>query len=144
MISGKVTVPETTLAERSRSQNPARTLLRLRSGDGYQAKDVTGASSRPRWGWCQHQQSPSGRPSSPVYAPHNGKRTVTVRAKKASPIVGQICSQLEPKLENLQQNWPTGYTYAVGGETESQAETFGSAVQALALAIFLVFAVLLL
>jgi len=31
----EVTVPETTLAERSRSQNPARTLLRLRSGDGY-------------------------------------------------------------------------------------------------------------
>jgi len=30
-----VTVPETTLAERSRSQNPARTPLRLRSGDGY-------------------------------------------------------------------------------------------------------------
>ncbi|MEB3357269.1 MAG: efflux RND transporter permease subunit, partial [Synechococcales bacterium] len=37
-----------------------------------------------------------------------------------------------------------GYTYTFGGETEDQAETFGSAGQALALAIFLVFAVLVL
>ena len=44
----------------------------------------------------------------------------------------------------MQQNWSSGYTYSFGGETAEQAETFGSAGQALGLAIFLVFAVLVL
>jgi multidrug efflux pump subunit AcrB len=72
----------------------------------------------------------------------DGERTVTVLAKNEGQTVGQILQALEPELAELQQDWPQGYTYTLGGETEEQAETFGSAGQALALAIFLVFAVL--
>jgi multidrug efflux pump subunit AcrB len=58
--------------------------------------------------------------------------------------VGQILADLEPKLQQMQSSWPQGYRYSFGGETEDQAETFGSSGQALALAIFMVFAVLVL
>jgi multidrug efflux pump subunit AcrB len=73
-----------------------------------------------------------------------GQRTVTVLAKTNNRTVGQILEELQPKLEQMQQTWPRGYDYNFAGETEDQAETFGSAGQALALAIFLVFAVLVL
>ncbi|MGI0487234.1 efflux RND transporter permease subunit [Pantanalinema rosaneae CENA516] len=74
----------------------------------------------------------------------NGQRTVTVLAKNEGRTVGQILSALEPSLNQLQQSWEPGYSYSFGGETEDQAETFGSAGQALGLAVFLVFAVLVL
>jgi multidrug efflux pump subunit AcrB len=74
----------------------------------------------------------------------DGRRTVTVLAKNENRTVGQILGDLEPKLEQMSSSWPLGYSYNFGGETEDQAQTFGSAGQALALAIFLVFAVLVL
>lgn len=74
----------------------------------------------------------------------DGERTVTVLAKTTNRTVGQILDDLEPKLEKMKQTWERGYTYSYGGETEDQAETFGSAGQALILAVFLVFAVLVL
>lgn len=73
-----------------------------------------------------------------------GQRTVTVLAKNEDRTVGEILADLEPQLQAMQQSWSQGYDYSFGGETEDQAETFGSAGQALALAIFLVFAVLVL
>lgn len=73
-----------------------------------------------------------------------GERTVTVLAKVASRTVGEILSDLEPKLEQMQQSWSPGYRYQFTGEAEEQAETFGSAGQALVLAIIMVFAVLVL
>lgn len=82
---------------------------------------------------------------SPLSITHrDGQRTVTVLAKNEGPTVGQILSELEPSINQLQQSWEPGYSYNFGGETEDQAETFGSAGQALGLAIFLVFAVLVL
>ncbi len=74
----------------------------------------------------------------------DGQRTVTVLAKNENRTVGQILADLEPKLQQMQSSWPQGYRYSFGGETEDQAETFGSSGQALALAIFMVFAVLVL
>ncbi len=73
-----------------------------------------------------------------------GQRTVTVLAKNENRTTGEILADLQPKLQEIKQSWPQGYDYSFGGETEDQAETFGSAGQALALAIFLVFAVLVL
>ncbi|ACB52292.1 acriflavin resistance protein [Crocosphaera subtropica ATCC 51142] len=73
-----------------------------------------------------------------------GQRTVTVLAKNENRTTGEILADLQPKLQEIQESWPQGYDYTFGGETEDQAETFGSAGQALALAIFLVFAVLVL
>ncbi|MGB7414692.1 MAG: efflux RND transporter permease subunit [Thermosynechococcaceae cyanobacterium] len=74
----------------------------------------------------------------------SGQRTVTVFSKVSSRTTGEILADLEPKLEEMQQSWPQGYTYSFGGETADQAETFGSAGQALGLAVFMVFAVLVL
>ncbi len=73
-----------------------------------------------------------------------GERTVTVLAKNSDRTANEIIADLETKLEDLQQSWPAGYSYSFGGESEDQAETFGSSGQALGLAIFLVFAVLVL
>jgi multidrug efflux pump subunit AcrB len=73
-----------------------------------------------------------------------GQRTVTVLSKTANRTVGEILADAAPGLDQVQATWPTGYSYAFAGEAEDQAETFGSAGQALLLAIFLVFAVLVL
>lgn len=74
----------------------------------------------------------------------DGQRTVTVLSKTANRTVGEILADVEPKVQALQAAWPPGYTYSFSGEAEEQAETFGSAGQALGLAIFMVFAVLVL
>ncbi|MEL7142041.1 MAG: efflux RND transporter permease subunit [Cyanobacteria bacterium J06573_11] len=73
-----------------------------------------------------------------------GERTVTVLSKNTSRTSGEILADLEAELQEMQKSWPAGYSYSFGGESEDQAETFGSAGQALGLAIFLVFAVLVL
>ncbi|MEO0987582.1 MAG: efflux RND transporter permease subunit [Cyanobacteria bacterium J06639_14] len=88
----------------------------------------------------------------------NTQRSVTVLAKV---IPGEdyydteILAELTPKLEALQydsnvndeanaDSWPRGYTYRFGGDADTSSETFGSAGQMLVVAIFLVFAVLVL
>lgn len=73
-----------------------------------------------------------------------GQRTVTILSKTANRTVGEILADVEPQLEEIKASWPPGYSYSFAGEAEEQAETFGSAGQALGLAIFLVFAVLVL
>ena len=75
------------------------------------------------------------------------QRSVTVLAKV---IPGEnyydsvILAELNPVLEVMQQEWPRGYTYRFGGDADTSSETFGSAGQMLIVAIFLVFAVLVL
>ncbi|MGD1907854.1 MAG: efflux RND transporter permease subunit [Leptolyngbyaceae cyanobacterium] len=86
----------------------------------------------------------------------NTQRSVTVLAKV---IPGedfydtQILAELTPKLAELQYDpgdadnadrWPRNYTYRFGGDADTSSETFGSAGQMLIVAIFLVFAVLVL
>nr|WP_228056636.1 efflux RND transporter permease subunit [Microcoleus sp. LEGE 07076] len=73
-----------------------------------------------------------------------GQRTATVLAKNENRTVGEILADLEPKLQEMKRSWSQGYNYSFGGETADQAETFGSAGQALGIAVFLVFAVLVL
>lgn len=75
------------------------------------------------------------------------QRTVTVLAKNV-PGIGvydaDILAKLTPKLQKMQKTWPQGYEYSYGGDAETSGETFGSAGQMLVVAIFLVFAVLVL
>ncbi|MFG6104181.1 efflux RND transporter permease subunit [Leptothoe sp. EHU-05/26/07-4] len=84
------------------------------------------------------------------------QRSVTVLAK-VIPGQGyydsQILAELVPYLEAMQYDstdpknpdrWPRGYTYKFGGDADTSSETFGSAGQMLVVAIFLVFAVLVL
>ncbi len=77
----------------------------------------------------------------------DSERTVTIFAKNqpGSDIYDStILAQLTPKLDELSQTWPVGYDYRYGGDAETQGETFQSAGQMLVVAIFLVFAVLVL
>ncbi|NER81970.1 MAG: MMPL family transporter [Leptolyngbya sp. SIO1D8] len=75
------------------------------------------------------------------------QRSVTVLSK-VIPAQGYydttILAELNPVLEAMQQAWPRGYTYRFGGDADTSSETFGSAGQMLVVAIFLVFAVLVL
>ena len=91
------------------------------------------------------EPSPDAVPLSITH--RNGQRTVTVLAKNV-PGIGiydaNILEALTPKLEKLQKTWPQGYAYRYGGDAETSDETFGSAGQMLVVAIFLVFAVLVL
>ena len=84
------------------------------------------------------------------------QRSVTVLAKVIPGqdfYDSQILAELTPKLDAMQydsndpgnaERWPRGYTYRFGGDADTSSETFGSAGQMLVVAIFLVFAVLVL
>ena len=72
----------------------------------------------------------------------DGQRTITVLAKNKGSTVGEILGKLEPKLQEMQRQWPQDYSYQFSGEAQTQSETFGSAFQMAGVAIFLVFAVL--
>lgn len=88
------------------------------------------------------------------------ERSVTVLAKNV-PGMGvydsEILAELGPKLDAMQYDaalsddeneaaghWPRGYSYRFGGDADTSGETFSSAGQMLIVAIFLVFAVLVL
>lgn len=73
-----------------------------------------------------------------------GKRTITVLAKVDQRTAAEILSELTPAIEQMQQSWPAGYEYGFAGEAQDSAETFGSAGTMLILALFLVFALLVL
>jgi multidrug efflux pump subunit AcrB len=72
----------------------------------------------------------------------DGERALTVLAKDQGRPVTEIIDAVTPKLEAAMEEWPQGYAFAVGGEAEETAETFGSAGIALAVAIIMVFGVL--
>ncbi|MEL7330310.1 MAG: efflux RND transporter permease subunit, partial [Cyanobacteria bacterium J06559_1] len=86
----------------------------------------------------------------------NAQRSVTVLAKTipgSDTFDSDVLAALRPKLEALQydpsspdnaERWPSGYTYRFGGDADTTGETFSSAGQMLVIAIFLVFAVLVL
>ena len=72
---------------------------------------------------------------------YDGRRAVSVTARVTGATPGEVIAQLQPALDQLAEERP-GIAFRQGGETESQAETFGSAFSMLGLAAFLVFAVL--
>lgn len=72
----------------------------------------------------------------------DAQRTVTVLAKTKDRTLGEILGELEPQIQEMQRRWSQGYAYNFGGEAETQSETFGSAGQMAGVALFLVFAVL--
>jgi len=86
----------------------------------------------------------------------NAQRSVTVLAKTipgSDTFDSDVLAALQPRLDALQYDlsnpdgadrWPSGYTYRFGGDADTTGETFSSAGQMLVIAIFLVFAVLVL
>jgi len=71
-----------------------------------------------------------------------GERTISVLSKVDGRNLNAIIAELTPKLEQAQRNWPPGYTWSIGGESEEMAETFGSAGVMLVVALIMVFGVL--
>jgi len=70
-------------------------------------------------------------------------RTVTMTSDvKAGYSVNEVTNKIIDKLNNY--SWPKGYSYYVGGEVESQQESFGGMAKALNIAIVGIFGVLVL
>ena len=72
----------------------------------------------------------------------DGQRTVALLAKNRGRTVGEILGDFIPQLDEMKRSWPAGYQYKIAGEAETQGETFGSAGIMAIVALFLVFAVL--
>ena len=72
----------------------------------------------------------------------NGERAITVMGKNEGRTVGEIIADIQPRLNELQQQWPAEYRSVIGGEAADTSETFGSALIALVIAIVLVVGVL--
>ncbi len=74
---------------------------------------------------------------------YNLERSVTISADveegfNTTNVTGEIVDQLET------YDWPVGYRYSVGGELEQTQESFGGLLQALLIALFGIFGVLVL
>ncbi|GAA5232568.1 efflux RND transporter permease subunit [Verticiella sediminum] len=72
----------------------------------------------------------------------DGERAVTVMAKNEGRTVGEVMTELAPRLAEMQRDWPNGYRAVIGGESAETQETFGSALLALVIAVVLVVGVL--
>ncbi|MFA5678405.1 MAG: efflux RND transporter permease subunit [Pseudomonas sp.] len=72
----------------------------------------------------------------------NGERALTVMGKNEGRTVGEVMAEVQPRLDELQQDWPAGYRTVIGGEAADTSETFDSALIALVIAIVLVVGVL--
>ena len=82
----------------------------------------------------------SEAPTSVVHK--DGDRAITVLAKDDGQPVSDIVADITPRLEEMSGSWPSGYSWAIGGESEETAETFGSAGVMLVVALIMVFGVL--
>ncbi len=74
----------------------------------------------------------------------NGERAISVMAQTNNRTAAEIIADLQPKLDAMAADWPPGYRYQIAGEAESSEEVFGSSGKMLVLALFLVFALLVL
>jgi len=74
----------------------------------------------------------------------DGQRSIVVSSKLQNRIASELLDDVTPKLVELQKTWPSGYTFHIGGEAEDAAEAFSSTGQAMIVALFLVFALLVL
>lgn len=73
---------------------------------------------------------------SPTSITHeDGKRSLSVLAKTDNRPPTEIIKELQPKLDEMQRDWPAGYSYRVAGEAQETAETFQSAGIMLILAV---------
>ena len=71
-----------------------------------------------------------------------GERALTVMAKNEGRTVSEVFTDVQPQLDEMQQQWPSGYRAVIGGEAADTTETFSSALLALVIAVVLVVGVL--
>lgn len=82
----------------------------------------------------------SEAPSSILH--RDGERAITVLSKVSGANVSDVVSDLRTRLDAASADWPEGYAWSIGGESDETAETFGSAGVMLVVALVMVFAVL--
>ncbi|MEO1515806.1 MAG: efflux RND transporter permease subunit [Bacteroidota bacterium] len=71
-------------------------------------------------------------------------RTLSISCDaKAGFTATNITSELSPFLEEDQESWPAGYTYQLGGESESSADAMGAVAAKLPLAGFIILLLLI-
>ena len=71
----------------------------------------------------------------------DGQRSVTVMSKLHGIYVSEIIERMRPIMDNLQKNWPPGYTYVFAGEDEVD-ETYNKMGKMFILAMLLVYIIL--
>lgn len=70
------------------------------------------------------------------------REAVIVSANVQGRDLGSVNADIDRRLALLQQNWPKGYFYALGGQNRELQESYNSLMFALLLAIFLVYVVM--
>ena len=66
------------------------------------------------------------------------KKTVSVNCQlEPGYTAGDITNQLTPWLEEQAKSWPTGYHFALGGESESSGEAMGAVMNKLGISMFI-------
>jgi len=71
----------------------------------------------------------------------DGFRSVTVLSKLSSAYVPEVIAHMRPILDEMQKDWPPGYTYEFAGEKETNT-TYRNMFNAFILALLLVYSIL--
>ena len=74
----------------------------------------------------------------------DGERAITVMAHTDGRTAGEVLADALPVIDAMLVDWPEGYHIGIAGEAEASEEVYGSARTMLFLALFLVFALLVL
>lgn len=66
-------------------------------------------------------------------------RTISVSSGlESGSTAAEVTSQLQPWLEEQRKSWPSGYSYALGGEAEESAKAIGAVIAYLPLSFFII------
>ena len=75
----------------------------------------------------------------------NLKRTITVQSQVQKGVVASgVMNKILPWLEKESKNWPTGYSYEVGGDSEGKKEAMGSIIAKLPISFLIIILLLVL
>nr|WP_281423944.1 efflux RND transporter permease subunit [Oceanobacter mangrovi] len=77
-----------------------------------------------------------------VYVHRNGLRAVTVMAQTDGRTATEIVNDITPVLQQMQQQWPAGYHYRLGGEVAKSGKSYGDMGAAFVIAMLGVYVLL--
>ncbi|KAA3620446.1 MAG: AcrB/AcrD/AcrF family protein [Calditrichaeota bacterium] len=67
------------------------------------------------------------------------QRTITVESQIESDVTAvAIINEISPWLQEQSKNWPVGYTYEFGGDSESRSEAVGAVIAKLPISFFII------
>ncbi|KIX14022.1 efflux RND transporter permease subunit [Dethiosulfatarculus sandiegensis] len=80
--------------------------------------------------------------TSGVITHKNAERSVTVMAKLNDVYVSEVIRQMMPVLDEMQKDWPQGYSYEFAGEKEVSQEVYQTMFKMFVIALVLLYAIL--